>query len=109
MDTAAAYQALQGYLTAATAKDLSVMITLRRVCQGRSDERQRSELPAGTEDCHMAANEAAEDVGSVQSKVALIDLDMKPLAKVYEHWKLDEAIMRTVSGAGLDFDASAVR
>ena len=108
VDRAAAYWVLQGYLTAATAKDLSIMITLRKVCQGSNDARQSSKLTACTENCQGTARENDEGVGSMQSKVALVDLDMKPLAKVYEHWRLDRAIMQSVLGAGLDPDASVV-
>lgn len=106
VERAAAYRVMQGYLTAATAKDLSIMITLRKVCQGRSDAWQGSELSACTEECQGSTKESDEDIGSMQSKVALVDLDMKPLAKVYEHWRLDRAIMQSVSGAGLDSNAS---
>lgn len=72
---------LRDYMTAATAKDCSVMITMRR-------------LPGGD----VTPSDDALGVAAVGSqyfeyKVAVADLDLKPLEKIDEHYELDCAIM----------------
>ena len=96
LDTAAAFQTIRQYLTAATAKDLSIMITLRRT-SGQT-------TPVQPDDSHIASlgwTEGRDLIAHILSdgsediiyKVALVDLDLKPLRKIYEHWRLDRDIM----------------
>ena len=101
LDRAAAFQAIRDYLTAATAKDLSIMITLRRT----SRHTIAGELvDAADDDVALVegrdpdAHVLTDGVHETEYKVALVDLDMKPLSKVFEHWRLDSDIMHTVSG-----------
>lgn len=99
LDRAAAYRVLQHYLTAATAKDLSIMITLRKEplpCCLAVPGPELNRLLIDTADPQEIAQKCSDGSGRIRSKIALVDLDLKPLAKVDEHWRLDEAIMQTI-------------
>ena len=94
MDRAAAHGVLRDYLTAATAKDLSIMITLRGCYHLAHSAEQESQT------CTAMLKEqmrGSSDDARFQSRIALVDLDMKPLRKVYEHWKLDRDILNTAA------------
>lgn len=101
LDRAAAFHAIRDYLTAATAKDLSIMITLRRASCHTT-----AVLLADLADGHTAvmdghdpdAHVLTDGVHETEYKVVLVDLDIKPLKKIFEHWRLDREIVRTVSG-----------
>ena len=90
MDRAAAHDILRDYLTAATAKDLSIMITLRGCCHLAPFAEQK---PQTRTTMFKEKVRGSNDSARVQSKIALVDLDMKPLRKVYEHWKLDRDVL----------------
>ena len=90
MDRAEAHRVLRDYLTAATAKDMSMMFTLRRCCKlVPSPEQNPWSWTAKLEEPVKGSDVS----GGFQSKFALVDLDMKPLRKVYEHWRLDRDIL----------------
>ena len=130
----AARAALRGYLTAATAKDCSLMITLT-LLQSPSAPQQdggRSQTPgqsaamdgvgvggrgcagggsfqkAGTQ---LPAMQEDPDVGSVvqdgetmrwfRYKVAVVDLDLKPLRKIEQHFVLDRQILDCAMRTGV--------
>ena len=100
LDRAAAFQVIREYLTAATAKDLSIMITLRRTTCHTTPEQPDDSLtaPLGwVEGPDLNAHVLTDGWNETKYKVALVDLDMKPLRKISEHWRLDTDIMRTVS------------
>ncbi len=90
MDRAAAHGTLRHYLTAATAKDLSIMTTLRGWYPLAPSAGQKSQTCTAM---GMGQVRGSIDSASYHSKIALVDLDMKPLRKVYEHWKLDKDIL----------------
>ena len=90
MDRAAAHGILRDYLTAATAKDLSIMITLRG-CNHLAPSAEHM-----SQTCTAMLKEQvrpSSDSVRLQSRIALVDLDLKPLRKIYEHWKLDRDIL----------------
>ena len=132
-DWPTACAALRDYLTAATAKDCSLMITLaplqpaprpqqertrraepslgaamdvastigERIIGGMSERKSGRQLSAVQED---------PDVGSVvqdsesgrwfRYKVAVVDLDLKPLSKVEQHFALDQKILECALRTG---------
>ena len=94
MDRAAAHGVLRDYLTAATAKDLSIMITLRGCYHlAHSAEQESQTCTAMLKEQMRGSNDNAR----FQSRIALVDLDMKHLRKVYDHWKLDRDILNTAA------------
>ena len=93
-DRAAAHGILRDYLTAATAKDLSIMMTLKGCCHLPPFAEQQT--PTCTAMCKEQVR-GRDDSARSQSKIALVDLDMKPLKKIYEHWKLDRDILNTAA------------
>ena len=93
LDSAAAFQAIRDYLTAVTAKDLSIMITFRRSSRNTSSETLAGRDTARTEMHDQDARVLTDGGHEIEYKLALVDLDMKPLKKIYEHWKLDRDIM----------------
>ena len=90
MDRAAAHGVLRDYLTAATAKDLSIMITLRGCYHLAPSAEQESQTGTAMFKEQMRG---CNDNARFQSRIALVDLDMKHLRKVYDHWKLDRDIL----------------
>ncbi|CAL5223185.1 g5659 [Coccomyxa viridis] len=97
LDSAAAFQAVRDYLTAVTAKDLSIMITFRRSSRhtGSDDSavRHTAQMEVRDPEAHVLTDGGHE----TEYMVALVDLDIKPLKKIYEHWKLDRDIMWMVA------------
>lgn len=74
-----AFAIVRGYLTAAAAKDCSVMIAFRRrPSRGLTDGCQAVEFRGM----------------SLESRLAVVDLDIKPLSKLHSHWELDREIMQ---------------
>ena len=85
-------EVLREYLVAATAKDCSIMITLAPV-QG-AQPAGAVELPALQQDpCVGAVLSDHVLENSFRYKVAFVDLDLKPVWKIEEHFRLDQAIM----------------
>ena len=94
LDTEAACEVLREYLIAAAAKDCSLMITLAPVLDaqhlGPQDEgRLQQDACIGSVLC----DEWGHSKRWFRYKVAFVDLDLKPLAKIGVHYELDQAIM----------------
>ena len=89
----AACEVLRKYLVAATAKDCSIMITLAPF-QGGAQPAGVFQAPALQQDpCVGAVLSDAVLERSFRYKVAFVDLDLKPVWKMEEHFRLDRAIM----------------
>jgi hypothetical protein len=105
---------LRDYLTAATAKDCGIMITLQRVAhdgsmQQEQRQQQQGALPNGSAAEPAAAGSAAHSpatsggrpglllepsTGHLYAfKAAFVDLDLKPLVKLPAHFILDHRIV----------------
>jgi inositol-pentakisphosphate 2-kinase len=97
LDTEAACGVLREYLIAAASKDCSIMVTLAPVLDAE-----------GLETHEAARLQQDACVGSVlydecndrwyRYKIAIVDLDLKPLAKIGVHYELDQAIMACCAG-----------
>jgi hypothetical protein len=93
LNSAAACEAVRNYLISATAKDCSIMITLAPFTVHAVDSDMHSICCEQRDPCVGAI---APGVGAEQHfryKVAIVDLDMKPLTKIYEHFDLDQEIV----------------
>ena len=97
LERAAAFQALRDYLTAVTAKDLSIMITFRRCSRDTGSDDSAGMHMAQLEVHDPDAHVLTDGRHDTEYKVALVDLDIKPLKKIYEHWKLDRDIIWIVA------------
>ena len=110
LDKIATLRVLRGYLTAATAKDLSIMMTLRKAhhLSGSAQSGNANDGPdVLTKENGSQACCQADDGTTVQYKTAVVDLDRKPLEKVYAHWKLDRDIVQENLATALDRDVRA--
>lgn len=98
----AACEAIRHYLIAATAKDCSIMITLQPLDAGAAPVAESGEQ--ANECAGIAQLQTDAAMGCVVSdaffslifryKVAIVDLDLKPLWKVEEHFTLDQKIVK---------------
>ena len=101
LDKAASLRSIRDYLTAATAKDLSIMLTLRKAIRHKALRLPDCPSASGstmTEGHDSHTHPLDDDASDTEFKIALVDLDMKPLWKIYEHWRLDREIMQSVLG-----------
>jgi hypothetical protein len=92
---------LRDYLTAATAKDCALMITLQQVVRSAQQQEGASDAEpaaAASGTCALPSRARVyEDAASGACfawQLSLVDLDLKPLAKLPLHWQLDCEIMR---------------
>jgi inositol-pentakisphosphate 2-kinase len=86
-----AHAVLRSYVVATTAKDLAIMITLQQlagVTEQLQQQRQDAsgDLPLGHVYCSAAR-------GWYAYRLTFVDLDLKPLAKIPQHYKLDREIV----------------
>lgn len=79
------FSILRQYLTAATAKDCGIMITVQEV---RALSGTPGPLPEG---CQLLRDDGTGRLFFY--KLAFVDLDMKPLQKICAHYDLDKRIM----------------
>lgn len=107
---------LRGYLTAATARDCAVMVTLQEVAvaadssgaSGTAGAPPAADVPAGPADCSAAGGADADPAAivrlircpasgrSFRYKLAFVDLDMKAASKIPAHHALDQRILECV-------------
>uniref|UniRef100_A0A7S2X056 Inositol-pentakisphosphate 2-kinase n=1 Tax=Chloropicon primus TaxID=1764295 RepID=A0A7S2X056_9CHLO len=86
MPRALALEALEDYLTAATFKDCSLIITLARSSRETADLRQRlCDLP-------NAGTISGVTKGEVLYHMQLIDMDLKHVSKIRTHYEKDKLI-----------------
>mmetsp|Transcript_4072 Transcript_4072/g.11813 ORF Transcript_4072/g.11813 Transcript_4072/m.11813 type:complete len:111 (-) Transcript_4072:388-720(-) len=83
---------LRDYMTAATAKDCSVMIALRPLSGSPTSGGSGGDSRGG--DAHGSLEVGHQ---SFEYKVSVADLDLKPLEKVEEHRQMDQDILRAAS------------
>ncbi|GAB4817908.1 hypothetical protein N2152v2_004954 [Parachlorella kessleri] len=109
LPTSEAYSLLRRYVVSATAKDCALMISLRRLAsatEGRELQQRGGKVVCSTSDvlasCVEGLNHAVVLEDSVSSsgqqwyqyQVAFVDLDMKALAKIPQHFELDQRIVK---------------
>jgi hypothetical protein len=108
-------QLLRDYLTAATAKDCAVMVTLQQVQQQQQQQQQREQVPDHTHSTSSSRSDGNAP-GSPHTAAAaaiykdplsgcffawqlsLVDLDLKTVGKVPVHWGLDTAVVAAAEG-----------
>ena len=100
LNTEAAFEVLRKYLVAATAKDCSIMITMAPIEGAQTAD--AFELTALQQDPFRGAVLFDPLLQRLyRYKVAFVDLDLKPVGKVEEHFRLDQAIMSVAEKASL--------
>jgi inositol-pentakisphosphate 2-kinase len=87
-----ALRVLRSYLISATAKDCALMVALRRALPGAAPRAQANFAAAGVVACAAAG-------GAFRYRVAVVDLDLKPLAKVAAHRRLDAELAAAAAAA----------
>ena len=96
LDTEAACKVLREYLVAAAAKDCSIMITVAPCPDSANGE--YNDQPGLQESPGIGAAFSDDSLRRCfRYKIAIVDLDLKPLTKIALHWQLDQAIMAAVA------------
>jgi inositol-pentakisphosphate 2-kinase len=87
-----ALRVLRSYLISATAKDCALMVALRRAPPGAAPRAQATFAAGGVVVCPATG-------GAFRYRVAVVDLDLKPLAKVATHRRLDAELAAAAAAA----------
>jgi hypothetical protein len=93
------YEMLRDYLTAATAKDCAIMITLQQVTQQQQQQQQDaadSSISSSSRGGTAVGTPLYVDASSgccFAWQMTLVDLDLKPVSKVPVHAELDRAVL----------------
>ena len=94
-----AHAVLRAYSVSTTAKDCALMLAFQQGEGAAPAERpQRPVGGSGSRDSEGVVHVPGQD-GWLRYRLAIVDLDLKPLAKIPAHWRLDRQILTAAAAA----------